>query len=109
MLQHTRKGSTLLVRISGELDHYCAQRVRRDLDTLLLDQSVRTMVLDLAEMTFMDSSGIGVLLGRYRILRDRGGLLCVTHMNPQVAKLFHMAGMDRVIRPLNDAPQEVRS
>lgn len=72
MLQSIRDGDRLIVRIDGELDHFCAQSVRRDLDALLLDRSIRTLILDFSSLTFMDSSGIGVVLGRYRLLRDRG-------------------------------------
>ena len=60
MLQSIRDGDRLIVRIDGELDHFCAQSVRRDLDALLLDRSVRTLILDFSSLTFMDSSGIGV-------------------------------------------------
>ena len=67
MLQSIRDGDRLIVRIDGELDHFCAQSVRRDLDALLLDRSVRTLILDFSSLTFMDSSGIGVVLGRYRL------------------------------------------
>lgn len=72
MLQSIRDGDRLIVRIDGELDHFCAQSVRRDLDALLLDRSVRTLILDFSSLTFMDSSGIGVVLGRYRLLRGPG-------------------------------------
>lgn len=64
MLQSIRDGDRLIVRIDGELDHFCAQSVRRDLDALLLDRSIRTLILDFSSLTFMDSSGIGVVLGR---------------------------------------------
>ncbi len=106
MLQSVREGDRLLVRLSGELDHYCAQSVRRDLDTLLRDPGVRFLILDFSALTFMDSSGIGVILGRYRILRDRGGQLGVMNMNPHIARIFHMSGMDRVIALVNQ--KEVR-
>ena len=71
MLQSIRDGDRLIVRIDGELDHFCAQSVRRDLDALLLDRSVRTLILDFSSLTFMDSSGIGVVLGRYRLRARR--------------------------------------
>lgn len=63
MLQSIRDGDRLIVRIDGELDHFCAQSVRRDLDALLLDRSIRTLILDFSSLTFMDSSGIGVCPG----------------------------------------------
>jgi stage II sporulation protein AA (anti-sigma F factor antagonist) len=49
----------------------------------------------------MDSSGIGVVLGRYRQMRDRGGQVGAIHMNHHVSRIFHMSGMDRVIRQLD--------
>ncbi len=101
MLQSIRDGDRLIVALSGELDHCCAQSVRRELDGLLADPAVRTLVLDFSTLQFMDSSGIGVILGRYRILRDRGGQVAVCHMNPHIARIFHMSGMDRVIRSLD--------
>lgn len=105
MLRSIRDGDKLLVGLSGELDHYCAQSVRRELDSMLADPGIHQLILDFSGMNFMDSSGIGVILGRYRILRDRGGSLSVIHMNEQVGRIFHMSGMNKVIRQL-DAKQE---
>ena len=97
MLQSIRDGDSVIVRLAGELDHYCAQSVRRELDSLIADRAVRRLVLDFSRLQFMDSSGIGVILGRYRQLRDRGGLVGVINMNPHISRIFHMSGMDRVI------------
>ena len=108
MLYTIRDGSRLTVRLAGELDHYCAQSIRRELDALLSDPGVRTLILDFSALQFMDSSGIGVILGRYRILRDRGGSMAVTHMNRHIERIFHMSGMDRIIRQL-DKPQEAQA
>lgn len=105
MLKSIRDADRLIVRLTGELDHYCAQTVRRELDALISDRSIRTLILDFSALQFMDSSGIGVILGRYRQMRDRGGQVCVIHMNCHIARIFHMSGMDRVIRHL-DLPQE---
>ncbi|MBQ3155453.1 MAG: anti-sigma F factor antagonist [Clostridia bacterium] len=101
MLQSYRDGSRLVVRLAGELDHYCAQSVRRELDRLISDQSIRWLILDFSVLQFMDSSGIGVILGRYRQMRDRGGQVGVIHMSPHIARIFHMSGMDRVIHQLD--------
>ena len=101
MLQSIRDGDRVIVRLAGELDHYCAQSVRRELDGLIADRSIRFLVLDFSRLQFMDSSGIGVILGRYRQLRDRGGQVGVVHMNSQIARIFRMSGMDKVIRQLD--------
>ena len=105
MLRSIRDGDKLLVGLDGELDHFCAQGIRRELDNHLADPMIRHLILDFSNLTFMDSSGIGVLLGRYRILRERGGSMGVIHMNQHIARIFHMSGMDKVIRQL-DKKQE---
>ena len=90
-------GNAVTVVIAGELDHFAAPQIRRRLDELLEDQTVTHLVLDLENLTFMDSSGIGMLLGRLRALQSRGGSLSVKHMQPPVEKLFRLSGLDRVI------------
>ena len=97
MLQYKPVGQSLTVTIAGELDHFAAPQIRRMLDEVLEDPAITHLVLDLENLTFMDSSGIGVLLGRLRILQGRGGMLSVQHMQPPVEKLFRLSGLDRVI------------
>ena len=97
MLQYKPLGECVTVVVAGELDHYAAPQIRRMLDELIRDQTVTDMVLDLENLTFMDSSGIGVLLGRLRILQARGGSLSVKNMQPSVEKLFRLSGLQRVI------------
>lgn len=108
MLRSIRDGDKLLVGLDGELDHFCAQSIRRELDGQLADPTIRQLILDFSSLTFMDSSGIGVILGRYRILRERGGSVAVIHMNEHVARIFHMSGMDKVIRQLDRKQEAVR-
>ena len=97
-MEHERRRDTVLARVKGELDHCSAQSVRRELDGLIADPGVRHLILDLKEMTFMDSSGIGVILGRYRALSQRGGTVAVKNMNPHVEKIFILSGMNQIIQ-----------
>ena len=97
-MEHERRRNTVLVKLTGELDHCSAQAIRRELDGLIEDPEVRALVLDLKGMTFMDSSGIGVLLGRYRTLAQRGGKVAVKNMNPHVARIFFLSGLNQVIQ-----------
>ena len=97
MLQYKPLGRSVTVVIAGELDHCAAPQIRRMLDEVLMDPHVMHMVLDLENLTFMDSSGIGVMLGRLRLLQSRGGSLSVMNMQPPVEKLFRLSGMQRVI------------
>lgn len=97
MLSHVRKKDVLLVRLTGELDQCSASGIRRDLDQLLLDPRVRHLVIDLGDMPFMDSSGLGVILGRYRMMRERGGTVSLMHLSPQVKRVYDLSGMARII------------
>ena len=97
-MEFERLRDTVTVRITGELDHCSAQTVRRELDGLISDPGVKKLIMDLKDMAFMDSSGIGVMLGRYRTLSQRGGKVAVKNMNPQVKKVFLLSGMDQVIQ-----------
>ncbi len=97
MLKTIRSGDLLTVQLRGELDHCSAQGVRREIDGYLMDHGIRHLLLDLSALTLMDSSGIGVILGRYRILRERGGSVAVRGMNSHIARIFRMSGLERVI------------
>lgn len=97
MLSHVRKKDVLLVRLTGELDQCSASGIRRDLDQMLLDPRVRHLVIDLKDMPFMDSSGLGVILGRYRMMRERGGTVSLMHLSPQVKRVYDLSGMARII------------
>ena len=97
MLSSRPLDEAVTVVVAGELDHCAAPQVRRMLDELLADSSITRLVLDLENLTFMDSSGIGVLLGRLKTLQARGGSMGVINMQPQVEKLFRLSGLHRVI------------
>lgn len=102
MLHHVRKKDVLVVRLEGELDQCSAASIRRDLDMLLQDASVRHLVLDMKKMPFMDSSGIGVILGRYRTLSLRGGSVSVMHMSDQVKRIYALSGMGQIIADMDE-------
>ena len=86
-----------MIRLSGELDHHSAEQTRIMLDTLLKDVTVRELVLDLSDMSFMDSAGLGVILGRFRKLSMRGGKLIVKGMNTSVDRIFQMSGLYAIV------------
>ena len=87
-----RTGSTLHAALSGELDHHSAADVRRELDAAL-GKGVRELALDLSDISFMDSSGIGVILGRYKAIRERGGKMSISVMSIYAARILKMSGV----------------
>lgn len=97
VMQHSKHGNELVVQLTGELDHHCAQNVRETIDAILLDEKIKKLSFDLQGLTFMDSSGIGVLLGRYKLMQRRNGQTMVCHVHNQVDKILQMASIYQVI------------
>lgn len=94
----TTNENVLIVRLKGELDHHEAERLREEWQTKLKNKQIEHVVLNLKEMSFMDSSGIGVLLGRYKEIAQAGGELVVCSVNPSLEKIFDMSGLFKIIR-----------
>lgn len=94
-LEHQR--NVLITRLRGELDHHTAELVRIQLDEAIQRKQVNHVVLSLRDLTFMDSSGLGVILGRYKQLKGRGGKMAVCDMNPAVRRLFELSGLFKIV------------
>ncbi|MGE5654088.1 MAG: anti-sigma F factor antagonist [Bacillota bacterium] len=92
-----RVGQSLLVRINGELDHHTADQVRNIIDYELDKEIAKNVVLNLKGLTFMDSSGLGVIMGRYRRVTQNGGKLVACQINPQIRRVFDLSGLPRIL------------
>lgn len=99
-----KKESVLLVRLEGELDHHTADELRTRIERMLADGHVKHIVLNLELLSFMDSSGLGVILGRYKQVKAIGGEMVVCAISPSVKRLFEMSGLFKIIR-LEDSEQ----
>lgn len=92
-----QSGDRLRVSLSGELDHHYSLQVRREMDAAIDENRPRMVELDLSGLSFMDSSGIGVVLGRYKKLKAMGGQMCVVNVPAKVDKIFQMSGLYTLI------------
>ena len=97
MLDYERNGDALVLRLKGDLDHGAAEAIRVEVDALLADRSVHRLVLDLKELQFMDSSGVGFVIGRYKQLAKRGGSVCVTGADARMDRIFQMSGLYEIV------------
>ncbi|MDE5412049.1 MAG: anti-sigma F factor antagonist [Bacillaceae bacterium] len=93
-----QRGSVLLVRLEGELDHHTAEQLRTQVERQLEDQDLKHIVLNLEQLSFMDSSGLGVILGRYKQVKNNGGEMVVCAISPAVKRLFEMSGLFKIVR-----------
>ena len=88
----------LRVAIVGEINHHNAVFVRQEIDEKIQELSSKNLVLDLAEVSFMDSSGLGLVMGRYQLMKDLGGTLTVANPSAEHKKLFKLAGLNKLVK-----------
>ncbi len=91
------KDGVVVVALDGELDEKSAGQTREYLDKTIRANCHR-LILDFKKVAFMDSTGIGVLLGRYKKLTQAGAELCVTNLNSQIDKVFRISGLYQIIK-----------
>ena len=98
----------LYLRLCGEVDHHSAATLRRDTDALICETHPRRMTLDLSAVGFMDSSGLGFIMGRYSLLRELGVMLEIIDPSPATVRILELAGIKRII-PVHYTEKESES
>jgi len=92
------KNDVLCIRLSGELDHHTADELREKATAIIEKNEIRHIVLNLEQLTFMDSSGLGVILGRYKQIKQVHGEMVVCAISPSIQRLFDMSGLFKIIK-----------
>lgn len=95
------KDGCLIYYLPKELDHYYADYIKSKTENIFRKEQVEIIVFDFSLTEFMDSSGIGLITGRYRKICDMGGKTCVINMNESIDKLLLMSGIYRIVEKLN--------
>jgi stage II sporulation protein AA (anti-sigma F factor antagonist) len=103
-----RNGSKLILHISQELDHHMAGQIGRVVDLQIEKGSIRTLIFDFSGITFMDSSGIGMVMGRHRKMNFLGGRTFVTGIGDAVDRIFQMSGLYRIIPKYQESQEGER-
>ena len=88
---------TLLLRLDGELDMHTAAMVRQAIDLEIEKRGIRTVILNLQDVRFVDSSGLGVIIGRYKKLLPLGWKLKITNVPPHIFKIMELSGLPKII------------
>lgn len=94
----TEQGRTLTARLGGEIDHHAAKEIMAELDEQIDAALPQRLVLELSQVTFMDSSGIAVLLNAWRRMGQLEGTVEVCQVPQQAEKVLQAAGLDRLIK-----------
>ena len=82
--------------LMGEIDHHSAKAIREEIDETAGRAHPEELILDFKDVTFMDSSGIGLVMGRYALMQELGGTLRVTGQSAHIRKVMKLAGLDRL-------------
>lgn len=89
--------NNLIVKLKGELDHHTSEEIRKKIDKHFNGSNVSNIIMDLNELTFMDSSGIGLIMGRYRNAVDKKGKLIIVCENSTIKRILDMSGLLKII------------
>lgn len=106
------EGKTLIVALSGELDHHSAGSIRDVIEKNITKKEVRNLIFDFSKLTFMDSSGIGMIIGRYKLIRALGGQVFVVCKSDRVKKMMQMSGLTKligIVSSMEEALKEVHT
>ena len=94
---YLKEDKTLVLKITEELDHHMVEKIRRKTDYEIERHIPRKVIFDFNQVSFMDSAGIGLILGRYKNITMLGGKLELKNVNEQVTKILKMSGVTKLI------------
>lgn len=92
-VQITRSRGELIALLSGEIDHHTAREMRKEIDAKVEKYHPPVLKLDFSSVQFMDSSGIGLIMGRFRLMQLLGGLLLVVNIPPHLKRIIELSGV----------------
>ena len=100
--------NSLIVRLSGEFDLHTADYFKEQIEDKL-SSKINNLILDLSEIKFIDSSGLGAILAKYKQLNNRGGKLAIVNPTPQVKRIFELSGILKIINIYSSEQEAISS
>lgn len=95
----------LMIEPGEEIDHHQAEIIIRYTENLIRQRRVRLLIFDLTDTVFMDSAGVGMMIGLYREMKVCGGTVGIIHMQEGIRRIYQMAGLQKIIRCYEDEQQ----
>lgn len=92
-----RKNTTLIVALKGEIDHHSAGMLRQKIEAELMKMNGKNVIFNFSEVDFMDSSGIGLVIGRYKYTKSLGGKTAVVCTNEKINGIFQLSGLCQIV------------
>lgn len=94
--------NALVVNLVGEIDQYAAAELKQRIDLEIESSSKKNLIINLFDVTLMDSSGIGLIVGRYKAVRSLGGSLVLCGAIPSVRKMIELSGIGKIVKSYNN-------
>ena len=107
-LSFSNEENAIVMSVSGEIDHRYSIRMRNEADRRIVTYPDKPFVIDLRNVTFMDSSAIGVIIGRYKLIKSFGGSICVVCTNSTVSRILEMSGIRKIIPIYENVEEALR-
>lgn len=96
-INYSKKDKLLKVGITEEIDHHIVEKIRRKVDDEITRHMPRKTVFDFDRVSFMDSAGIGMIIGRYKMMKLIGGETEIVNISPNVKRILEMSGINKII------------
>mgnify|MGYP001851744776 FL=1 len=96
-ISYQKEDKQLLVEITEEIDHHVAEKLRRKVDDEITRYMPRKTIFDFSRVSFMDSAGIGMIIGRYKMMKLIGGSLEIINISQTVRRILEMSGINKII------------
>ena len=96
------RDNVMVIHVNGELDHHNSVWIREKADAIICEKGIIHIIFDFENTSFMDSSGIGVIMGRYKKIKDFGGSIGVVNTGSNVKKILLYSGLNKIIRYYDD-------
>lgn len=96
------QNGTIIAHLNGELDHHSAEYIRVKIDYYIDTSTSKNLVFDFKNVCFMDSSGIGIIIGRYKKLATRDGQVFLINLSSTINKVIKLSGINKVVKIQND-------
>ena len=106
-INHYLDEKILKVLITEEIDHHTSSTIRTRIDYEISRFCPKKVIIDLEKVNFMDSAGIGLIIGRYKVVKSYGGILEIENASEKLIKIFEMAGLPKIIKIYENRKEEV--
>lgn len=97
-IDYEEKDKQLTFKITEEIDHHWSEKIRRQVDDEIERYTPKRVIFDFDKVTFMDSAGIGMLIGRYKVTKMLGGNVEMINVKSNIKKILEMSGITKIIK-----------